>query len=126
MFVITDPDNIIIFIAKNYKLVKEGILVDEGLSSNCIICTPNLSITEVDTISDSIKTAKYKYTKEGGFIINSDYKPVLTTEEQLNNLGQQLAQEKLSNIQKDSLINGLGQQVADLKLQVIKLQGGTK
>jgi hypothetical protein len=40
-------------------------------------------------------------------------------------LGQQLAQEKLSNIQKDSIINGLGQQVTDLKLQVIKIQGGT-
>ena len=46
-------------------------------------------------------------------------------QEQINDLGKQLAQEKLSSIQKDSIINGLGQQVADLKLQVIKIQGGT-
>lgn len=43
----------------------------------------------------------------------------------LQSLGQQLAQEKLKNIQKDVVIDGLGQQVANLKLQVIQLQGGT-
>jgi hypothetical protein len=43
----------------------------------------------------------------------------------LQNLGQQLAQEKLTNIQKDNIINGLGQQVANLKLQIIQIQGGT-
>lgn len=48
------------------------------------------------------------------------------TSDQTQNLGQQLAQEKLLNIQKDSVINELGQQITDLKLQVIKLQGGTK
>lgn len=48
------------------------------------------------------------------------------TSDQTQNLGQQLAQEKLLNMQKDSVINELGQQITDLKLQVIKLQGGTK
>ena len=42
----------------------------------------------------------------------------------LQNLGQQLTQAKLSNIQKDAIINNLGQQMADLKLQVIQLKGG--
>mgnify|MGYP000960407158 CR=1 FL=1 len=41
----------------------------------------------------------------------------------LQNLGQQLTQAKLSNIQKDNTINSLGQQIANLKLQVIQLQG---
>ena len=43
--------------------------------------------------------------------------------EQIASLGMQLAQEKLSNIQKDAIINGLGAQVAQLKLEIIQLKG---
>lgn len=42
----------------------------------------------------------------------------------VNSLGQQLAMEKLKNIQKDSTINSLGFEVAKLKLEVIQLKGG--
>ena len=44
-----------------------------------------------------------------------------TTEEQVMSLGEQLAQEKVKNIQKDLLINNLGSQ---LKLDFISMKGG--
>jgi hypothetical protein len=67
----------------------------------------------------STKTFTYK-------IIDRQLTPEEISQQQLNSLGQQLAQEKLTNIQNTNIITGLGQQVADLKLQIIKLQGGTK
>ncbi|QDQ03139.1 hypothetical protein FOH38_23345 [Lysinibacillus fusiformis] len=47
-----------------------------------------------------------------------------TTEEQVMSLGEQLAQEKVKNIQKDHLINNLGSQLTQLKLDVISMKGG--
>ena len=47
-----------------------------------------------------------------------------TTEEQVKSLGEQLAQEKVKNIQKDILINNLGTQLTQLKLDMISMKGG--
>ncbi|MET4562165.1 hypothetical protein ABIA69_003351 [Lysinibacillus parviboronicapiens] len=47
-----------------------------------------------------------------------------TTEEQVMSLGEQLAQEKVKNIQKDLLINNLGSQLTQLKLDFISMKGG--
>ncbi|MFJ8099419.1 XkdW family protein [Lysinibacillus sp. NPDC096212] len=47
-----------------------------------------------------------------------------TTEEQVLSLGEQLAQEKMKNIQKDLLINSLGSELSQLKLDVISMKGG--
>lgn len=47
-----------------------------------------------------------------------------TTEEQVMSLGEQLAQEKMKNIQKDLLINSLGSQLTQVKLDVISMKGG--
>lgn len=47
-----------------------------------------------------------------------------TTKEQVTALGMQLIQEKLANMQKDSVINGLGAQVAQMKLEIMSLRGG--
>lgn len=47
-----------------------------------------------------------------------------TTEEQVSELGMQLTQEKLANIQKDAIINGLGAQVAQIKLEIMAMKGG--
>ncbi|QDQ03387.1 D-alanyl-D-alanine carboxypeptidase [Lysinibacillus fusiformis] len=47
-----------------------------------------------------------------------------TTAEQVMSLGEQLAQEKVKNIQKDLLINNLGSQLTQLKLDVISMKGG--
>ena len=47
-----------------------------------------------------------------------------TTEEQVMSLGEQLAQEKVKNIQKDILINNLGTQLTQLKLDMISMKGG--
>ena len=50
----------------------------------------------------------------------------IATNEQVKALGMLISQEKIKNIQKDTIINGLGKQLTDLKIQIIKLQGGTK
>lgn len=42
----------------------------------------------------------------------------------ISNLGQQVALEKLSNIQKDATIKSLGEQLTQVKLQLIQVQGG--
>ena len=47
-----------------------------------------------------------------------------TTKEQVAALGMQLIQEKLANMQKDSVINGLGAHVAQMKLEIMQLKGG--
>lgn len=47
-----------------------------------------------------------------------------TTEEQVMSLGEQLAQEKMKNIQKDLLINNFGSQLTQLKLDVISMKVG--
>lgn len=48
----------------------------------------------------------------------------LSPEEQIELLGAQLAQEKLSGMQKDAIIASLGQQISLLKLEVMALKGG--
>ncbi|GEM_PF-1588189 len=45
-------------------------------------------------------------------------------EERVLSLGEELAQEKLKNIQKDVAISQLGQELASLKLEVINMKGG--
>jgi hypothetical protein len=101
-------------------------------------------VKEVPTVTDSIKITqkmfpiieipigkniKYFYDEvKDEFTYEFVDRPLTQDEivqENLNNLGQQLAQEKLAGIQKSNIIDGLGQQVANLKLQVIQLQGGT-
>lgn len=49
---------------------------------------------------------------------------ILTTEEQVDALGMQLAQEKFASMQKEAIINGLGAQVAQMKLEIMQLKGG--
>lgn len=48
----------------------------------------------------------------------------LSPEEKVSSIGQELAIEKIKNMQKDSLINNLGQQVALLKIELLQLKGG--
>lgn len=49
---------------------------------------------------------------------------VPSLEERVLSLGEELAQEKLKNIQKDSTISQLGEELANLKLEVISMKGG--
>ncbi|MEK4425382.1 XkdW family protein [Solibacillus sp. FSL K6-1523] len=60
----------------------------------------------------------------GGFGELEKIGSVLTTEEQVDALGMQLAQEKFASMQKDVLVNGLGAQVAQMKLEIMALKGG--
>ncbi|AVP64120.1 XkdW family protein [Clostridium sporogenes] len=42
----------------------------------------------------------------------------------LQSLGQQLTQEKIKNMQKDSIINNLGKELSKLKLEMLQNKGG--
>lgn len=97
---------------------------------------PNTGMSEEELLKngvyiDSIPEAEIKpgfdpimkYGKEKGLYYDYTPRP-LNFEEQLKSLGEQLAQEKLKNIQKDATISQLGQELAKLKLEVIQIQGG--
>lgn len=47
-----------------------------------------------------------------------------TPEEEVSSIGQELAIEKIKNMQKEALINSLGQQVAQLKIELLLMKGG--
>ena len=42
----------------------------------------------------------------------------------LQSLGQQLTQEKIKNMQKDSIINNLGKELTQIKLEILKNKEG--
>ncbi len=45
-------------------------------------------------------------------------------EDRIAEIGMQLTQEKLANMQKDAIIDSLGAQVAQMKLEIMALKGG--
>lgn len=71
-----------------------------------------------------------EYTIQDKELFEEVVQPIDTTpqppsfNEQLAALGEQLTQEKLKNIQKDSTIAQLGEEVASLKLDLINMKGG--
>lgn len=50
----------------------------------------------------------------------------LTDSEQIAELGQQLALEKLNSMQKDLLINSLGEQLTQMKIDIMLMKGGAE
>lgn len=63
-----------------------------------------------------------KFSEE--YVISEEKTEIELLQENVNSLGEQLAQEKLKNIQKDATISQLGQEIAKLKLEVINIKGG--
>ncbi|MCW6086950.1 MULTISPECIES: XkdW family protein [Clostridium] len=63
-----------------------------------------------------------------GVVINHSVIQEIKEEEKnnltLQNLGQQLTQEKIKNMQKDSIINNLGKELSKLKLEMLQNKGG--
>ncbi len=86
-----------------------------------------LSLGEVKFIGE---IEKRLYTIEDKELFEKVVQPIDSTpqppsfNEQLAALGEQLTQEKLKNIQKDSTISQLGEELASLKLEVINMKGG--
>lgn len=56
--------------------------------------------------------------------INEAKKEIEDRKNAINNLGAELSQEKLKNMQKDAVISNLGQEVSKLKLDVMQIKGG--
>lgn len=50
--------------------------------------------------------------------------PIMEMQNTLNAVGQELAQEKLKNTEKESVIQTLGQELANVKLELLELKGG--
>jgi len=63
-----------------------------------------------------------------GVVINHSVIQEIKEEEKnnftLQSLGQQLTQEKIKNMQKDSIINNLGKELSKLKLEMLQNKGG--
>lgn len=55
-----------------------------------------------------------------------DYIDNSVIQKQIDSLGQIIIQEKLKNIQKDTIINSLGKQLVIVKMNIINIQGGIK
>lgn len=55
---------------------------------------------------------------------SEEEKQITEIQANINSLGEQLAQEKLKNIQKDATISQLGQELASIKLELINIKGG--
>lgn len=63
-----------------------------------------------------------------GVVINHSVIQEIKEEEEnnltLQSLGQQLTQEKIKNMHKDSIINNLGKELSKLKLEMLQNKGG--
>lgn len=92
-------------------------------------------------INEEITTKYFEYTKIGkafsikdidGETFEDIFEEIVplpsveipSLEERVLALGEELTQEKLKNIQKDSTISQLGEELASLKLEVINMKGG--
>ncbi|GEM_PF-713632 len=99
-----------------------GLKLSEELWS--YIINLNVSIEFIGKVEDR------EYTILDNELFEEVVQPIDTTpqpptfNEQLAALGEQLTQEKLRNIQKDSTISQLGEEVASLKLDLINMKGG--
>ncbi len=98
-----------------------GLEISEELWSHLLSLGESKFIGEVE---------KRLYTIEDKELFEEVIQPIDTTpqppsfNEQLVALGEELTQEKLKNIQKDSTISQLGEELANLKLEFINLKGG--
>lgn len=99
MFIITDENNVIVYITKKAVRENDMILVDDGLETKCYLALPDLTINEVDVIPTEVKVSKYKYNKKEGFTVNKLFKENISIEKQFEslivenkNLKQQIAQ----------------------------------
>ena len=102
-------------------LVNGGIKIDGELHSKLL---------EMGKWKYIGKTNKIMHTVEDIGLFEVVVQPVDTTppppdfKEQLTALGEELTQEKLKNMQKDSTIAQLGQELAGVKLDLINMKGG--
>lgn len=95
------------------ELLKEGHLVDIPMQLK------NLAgKTQVLHYNQSDNTCFWEYED---IVVPKD-----SVQEQINSLGQTVAQEKIKNMQKDAVISNLGQELSKAKLDIMKLQGGNR
>lgn len=85
-------------------------------------------LEEVKHMPESFTNKLIDYVRNGKF--DTEGMPVthplviLFLKKEKESLGQALAEEKITNIQKDMLLQGLGQEVSSLKIELMKLKGG--
>lgn len=97
-------DDVVTNIVDTAMVVENGLKVTDSSGEYIIGFYEECNKYDNVDIPDDVIPQKYKYTATEGFTANPNYKPYISIEEQVSNLGQQ---------------------IANLKLQVIQLQGGT-
>jgi hypothetical protein len=79
----------------------------------------------VDTVYIRSNITKVEEEDFKGWEYDEVEKPLNKYLETINNIGNELAQERLKNTKKDIVINNLGQEISKLKLEIIQLKGGS-
>jgi hypothetical protein len=85
---------------------------------------PNVEVN-VDTVYIRNNIEKIEENEFQGWEYDEQQIPLKKYLETVNNIGEELAQERLKNTRKDIVINNLGQEVSKLKLEIIQLKGGS-
>ena len=85
---------------------------------------PNVEVN-VDTVYIRSNIERIEEEDFKGWEYDEVEMPLNKYLETVNNIGEELAQERLKNTRKDIVINNLGQEVSKLKLEIIQLKGGS-
>ncbi len=107
------------FLLVNYKDLYENMIeIDEEITSKYF---ESIKMGKAFSIKDINGETFEDIFKE---IVPLPSVEIPSLEERVLALGEELTQEKLKNIQKDSTISQLGEELASLKLEVINMKGG--
>lgn len=79
-------DGVVTNIVNTSSTVSNGLLVSDANGQYIIASIENYNVYENVETSEDIMPGKYKYTSEGGFIIDPTFKPYIPLEQQVSNL----------------------------------------
>lgn len=107
----------------------EFIITSDNVYKNSIELGEGIFLKYIESVNQG---KSYKLVDINGETFEEIFEEIIpisiveipSLENRVLSLGEELAQEKLKNIQKDSTISQLGQELASLKLEVINLKGG--
>ncbi|RNB90149.1 hypothetical protein EDM59_01500 [Brevibacillus nitrificans] len=80
-------NGVVVAITEIAEIVSGGIYI----GNNTIFGDPNAKIYEIADIPPQVKPMEYLYSDEEGFILNPDYVPPTTVEEQMKSVREEIA-----------------------------------
>ncbi len=80
-------NGVVVVISEVAEIVPGGIYI----GNNTIFGDPNANIYDIPDIPPQVKPMEYLYNDKDGFILNPDYVPPTTVEEQLKSAREEIA-----------------------------------